>query len=60
MKRSNLFLTATTGLLAIASFAFAKTHKFNGTIVTGYCKTANGACPTITTPAKKFNVFVAD
>jgi hypothetical protein len=26
MKRSNLFLTATTACLALASFAFAKSH----------------------------------
>lgn len=48
MKRSNLLLAATTGLLAIASFAFAKTREAKGQI-TGYCKNSGSAlCPTAT------------
>lgn len=35
MKRSNLFLTLTTGCLAVASFAFAKSHSKN--LVSGWC-----------------------
>lgn len=45
MKRSNLFLAATTGLLAIASFAFAKTRTFRPA---GFCLTRAGVCATPT------------
>lgn len=38
MKRSNLFLALTTGALAVASFAFAKTNRIH-TKSTGYCFT---------------------
>jgi hypothetical protein len=49
MKRSNLFLAATTGLLAIASFAFAKSHKESKSGIQGYCLTSGGVhCPTQT------------
>gem|GEM_PF-4603986 len=43
MKRSNLLLAATTGLLAVASFAFAKNHK---STFRGGCLTAGKhLCP---------------
>lgn len=44
MKRSNLFLALTTGCLAVASFAFAKTHQRGGWH-TGFCTNpSNGKC----------------
>jgi hypothetical protein len=48
MKRSNLFLGATTGLLAIASFAFAKSQK---TSIAGHCltiKSSGNTCAPVT------------
>jgi hypothetical protein len=44
MKRSNLFLSLTTGLLAIASFAFAKSHA-KGSIQTARCRTVANPTP---------------
>jgi hypothetical protein len=44
MKRSNLFLGLTTGLLAVASFAFAKSHA-KGAILTARCFTGVSNCP---------------
>jgi hypothetical protein len=56
MKRSNLFLALTTGCLAVASFAFAKSHKV-GAIHTGYCFTSQGSnnC-VLTTTGKRWSV----
>jgi len=42
MKRSNLFLALTTVSLAVASFAFAKSHHKNTPI--GYCTDDQGNC----------------
>jgi len=50
MKRSNIFLAATTGLLAIASFAFAKSHGANRNTFTGYCLTFTKIAQTPTCP----------
>jgi hypothetical protein len=45
MKRSNLFLGLTTGLLALASFAFAKSNS-KGSITQARCRTAAASqCP---------------
>ena len=43
MKRSNLFLELTTGLLALASFAFAES-KANGSIPNAICRTTLHPC----------------
>jgi hypothetical protein len=47
MKRSNLFLALTTGALAIASFAFAKSNRGQGKFNTGWC--ANTQAPNLCT-----------
>jgi len=52
MKRRNLFLAVTTGLLAIASFTFAKSRYTSRTNFTGYCCHTNinsgcSSCPTM-------------
>jgi len=52
MKRKTFFLTATTGLLAIASFAFAKSHDANRSIFTGYCLTFTKIAQTPTCPTQ--------
>jgi len=42
MKRSSLFLALTTGCLAVASFAFAKSY--HKTSAVGYCTDDSGFC----------------
>jgi len=54
MKRSNLFLTLTTGCLAVASFAFAKSHQKHVSV--GYCTNADhSACNIITQKVMTIN-----
>lgn len=54
MKRSNLFLTLTTGCLAVASFAFAKSHQKSFT--QGFCTRAgNGHLCTVVTASVNGN-----
>ena len=57
MKRSKVFLTLATGVLAVAAFAASRTSHTVGYISSGICKTQVALCST--TPSTLGNCLVA-